>query len=138
MKKILDEEVPGPPFLKGPHPFWSCPPPFKQNFPGPMPLAHPNFGQAPPFKRGGARNFATWWANWRLSLNIGHLVGKLDTELKIGYQFPHLVGKLYPNLINVLNGGQIVHRLKRRSPICPPGGEILNRIKYWWANCTPI
>ena len=60
-------------------------------------------------------------------MNIGHSVGKLDTELKVVYQFPHLVGILYPNLNKRFNGGQIVHRLKRRSPIYPLGGEIIHQ-----------
>ena len=42
--------------------FWKPPlfglaPPFKQNFPAPVPLVHPNFGQPPPLLKGGDRNY---------------------------------------------------------------------------------
>ena len=46
-EKILGEKVPGPPFFESP-PLFGLAPPFKQNFPAPVPSVHPNFGQPPP------------------------------------------------------------------------------------------
>ena len=57
VRKHASQKVPGPPFFRGP-PLFDQAPPFKENFPGPVPSALPNFGQPPPFKRGGAGTMA--------------------------------------------------------------------------------
>ena len=56
MRKHVSQKVPAHPFFGRP-PLFDQAPPFKENVPGPVPSAHPNFGQPPPLLKGGARNY---------------------------------------------------------------------------------
>ena len=75
------------------------------------------------------------------------MVGKFDTVIGDGPQFPHQLGSSIPFLETVLNfptGGEIRYRFSKRSSISPPVGKFGTvfqdgpQFPHQWGNSVPF